>query len=72
MKYILALFVLLFPLTAFAAKPAASVPDTAWGKIAWAISNSGEIPAQMIIGFAVLAILIVLTVFKIKGDKGNE
>lgn len=73
MKYISALFVMLFPLTAFAANPTpAPPPASAMGKLAWAVSSSGKMPTGMIIGFAVLAILITVTAFIIKGDKNNE
>lgn len=73
MKYISLLFVLLFPLTVSAANAMpAPTPDTAIGKIKWAVEGSGKMPTKMAIGFLLLAVLIIVTVFVVRRSDNNE
>lgn len=74
MKYIKSTLVflctLLLPISAFAKQAA---PEEPVKRIAWAMENCGPMPKSMIVGFILLAAMIIITILvaKMKGDENK-
>lgn len=66
MKYIIStILLLLFPVTAFAQ----SVPEKPVERISWAMKLCGPMPEKMFLGLFVLAVLLIIAIILMKGNK---